>query len=68
MFKLSAIAILFAIVFACVLNAEPQADHLRLWEIARLKNPILRVMDADILAARARMNRSQVLFSVEPRT
>lgn len=66
MFKLSAIAILFAIVFACVLNAEPQADHLRLWEIARLKNPILRVMDADILAARARMNRSQVLFQSNP--
>ncbi|MBL8019398.1 MAG: TolC family protein [Leptospirales bacterium] len=58
--------ILIFLGFVCVLHANPRTEHLRLWEIARTQNPSLRTMDAEILAAKARATRSQILFPSNP--
>lgn len=56
----------FLLSCALALDAAPQNEHLLLWGIARIQNPTLRTIDADIVAARARVSRSQVLLESNP--
>jgi outer membrane protein TolC len=59
-------ALIVFLSFVSVLHARPDAEQERLWQIARLNNPTLRALDADILAARARLKRSQILLPANP--